>query len=94
MVSLDVPAQRRVFGDLPHLRQDEAVSEGVFVQRAPPLRCQDAVNKLETEIEAVVIVLVEPEGHTGGQLLQGMGGACSEAEFVFPPRCHMTKEAL
>lgn len=67
LVSLDVLVQRCVFGDPPHLRQDEALSEGVFAQRAPPLCCQDTVNEPKTETEAVMVVLMEPERQTGGQ---------------------------
>lgn len=60
LVSLDVLVQCCVFGDPPHPRQDEAVSEGVSAQRAPPLCGEDAVNELKTETEAVMVILVEP----------------------------------
>ncbi len=66
-MSLDVLVQRCVFGDPPHLRQDESVSEGLFAQRALPLCCQDTVNELKTETEAVMVILMEPERQTGGQ---------------------------
>ena len=36
------------------------MSERLSGQRAPPLHCQDAVHKAETEAEAVMVVLVEP----------------------------------
>lgn len=63
-MSLDVLVQRGVFGDPPHPRQDKAVSKGLSAQRAPPLRCQDTVNELKTETEAVMVLLVEPERQT------------------------------
>lgn len=66
-MSLDVLVQGGVFADPPHLRQDVALSEGILAQRAPPLCCQDAVDELKTETEAVMVVLMEPEGQTGGQ---------------------------
>lgn len=53
--------QRRELGDPPHPRDNEAEGEGVSAQRAVPLRRQDAVDELEAEGEAVVVVLVEPE---------------------------------
>lgn len=59
--------QRGVFGDPPHPRQDEALSEGLSAQRAPPLCCQDTVNELKTEREAVMLLLIEPERQKGGQ---------------------------
>lgn len=70
-VTLDVLVQRRVFGDPPHPRQDEAEGEGVSTQRASPLCCQDTVNKLKTESEAVMVVLVEPEREARGQTGEG-----------------------
>lgn len=62
-MSLDVLVQRGIFGDPPHPRHDEAVSEGLSAQGVPPLCCQDAVNELKTETEAVVVILMESETH-------------------------------
>lgn len=60
-MSLDVPVQRGVLGHPPHPRQDEAAGEVVSAQSAAALRRQDAVDEVQTEAEAVVVVLVEPE---------------------------------
>lgn len=64
LVSLDMLVQGRVFGDPSHPGQDEALCEGFFAQRAPPLRCQHTVDELQTETEAVVVVFVEPKRRT------------------------------
>lgn len=52
--------QRHELGDPPHPRDYEAEGEGVSAKRAVPLRRQDAIDELQAEGEAVMVVLVEP----------------------------------
>ena len=66
-MSLEVFIQCSVFGDPPHPREDEALSEGLSAQGTPPLRHQDAVYEAKTETEAVMVILIEPETQIGGQ---------------------------
>lgn len=60
LVKLEVLVQPHELGDPPHPRDDEAEGEGVSAQGAVALRHQDAVDELEAEGEAVMVVLVEP----------------------------------
>jgi len=79
LVPLDVPVQPGVLGHPPHLRQDEAAGEVVPAQRAVALRCQHAVQEVQTEAEAVVVVLVEAEIQTDRRWLDGLSGDTGEA---------------
>lgn len=51
--------QPHELGDPPHPRDNEAEGEGVSAQRTVSLRLQDAIDELQAEGEAVVVVLVE-----------------------------------
>lgn len=64
LMRLDVLVQRRELRDPLHPGDNEAEGEGVSAQRTVSLRCQDTVNEVQTEAEAVVLVLVEPETQT------------------------------
>lgn len=67
LMRLDVLVQRHELGDPLHPGDNEAEGEGVSAQGAVALCSQDAVNEAQTEGEAVVVVLLEPERQTGGQ---------------------------
>lgn len=81
LLFLDVLVQRRVFGHSPHPWQNKGLSEGLSRQRAPALHRQDPVNEAQTETEAVMMVLVEPEGRVtqteaggNGETYEGLEG--------------------
>lgn len=63
LVFLDVLAQSGVFGHPPHPGQDKAASEVLSAEDIVSLCRQDAVQELETEAEAVMVVLVIPRAH-------------------------------
>lgn len=58
---LQVLGQPHELGDPPHLRDNEAEGEGVSAQRVLSLCLQDAIDELQAEGEAVVVVLVEAD---------------------------------
>lgn len=64
LVSLDVLVQRGELRDPPHPGDDEAEGEGVPAHRAVTLSHQNTIKELQTEAEAVVVVLLEPEGQS------------------------------
>lgn len=69
LMRLDVLVQRHELGDPLHPGDDEAEGEGVSAQGAAALRRQDAIDEAQTEGEAVMVVLLEPERRTHTHLI-------------------------